>query len=220
MGIEFMAKKSIAKKDPIDRETYNRQRIRSGRRSIYIGFLLLLSLVFLSVRIFGSTAIGSLFTLLCLGLAAYNYIIIRDKYLKLRAQYILGFVVLSLFAYYGAFGIAYNDTVLVRSLAGALITATSISAVFAVSIYEKMKEITVKNKHELTKELKDISIRLATYPVLISVAAVFTSIFALVFSDANFIFTVFLINVTITFVLITLMMSVELLKEDLMRQLE
>ena len=177
------------------------------------------SVLFLSLRSFRSTAIGVVLSLLCLGLAFYNFTAAHERFIKLRAKYIVGFVAIAIVGYYASFSIAHGDVTLIRSLASALITATSISAVFAVTIYEKVKELTLRHKRKLTDELLDISIRLATYPILVSIVALFASILALVFSDTNFIFSILLINVTITFVLLTLIMSLELLKEDLMREL-
>ena len=172
-----------------------------------------------SLRNFDSEVIGAILSLLCLGLAFYNFLSVKDRYVKLRAKYIVGFVALAIVGYYSSFSIANGDVAVVRSLAGALITATSISAVFAVTIYEKVKELTLRHKTRLTKELLDISVRLATYPILVSVVAIFASVLALMFSGTNFVFSILLINTTITFVLLTLIMSVELLKEDLMREL-
>ncbi len=209
----------MAKSEKRTQSGYVKERVQAGRRIEFIAILLLLSMLFLSLRSFRSILIGAVFSLICICLAAYNFLVARDRFVKLRAKYIVAFIILAIFGYYASFGIAIGDTTLIRSLAGSLITATSISAVFAVTIYEKVKELTLRHKRRLTQELLDISVRLATYPILVSVVAVFASILALVFSGTNFIFSVFLINVTITFVLLTLMMSVELLKEDLMREL-
>ena len=199
--------------------TYVMERVHAGRRIEFIAVLLLLSMLFLSLRSYRFSVLGAIFSLLCLALAFYNFLVVKDRFLKLRAKYIVGFVALAIVGYYSSFSIANGDVTLIRNLSGSLITATSISAVFAVTIYEKVKELTLRHKTRLTKELLDISVRLATYPILISVVAVFASVLALVFSGSNFVFSVLLINVTITFVLLTLIMSVELLKEDLMREL-
>lgn len=201
------------------KNSYVQERVGAGRRIIFIGILLLLAMLFLSLRSLPSTAIGVILSLLCLGLAFYNFMTCQDRFIKLRAKYIVGFVALAIVGYYASFSIARGDITLIRSLGSALITATSISAVFAVTIYEKVKELTLRHQRKLTKELLDISIRLATYPILVSIVALFASILSLVFSDTNFIFSILLINITVTFVLLTLTMSLELLKEDLMREL-
>ncbi len=198
---------------------YVKERVRAGRRVEFIAALLLLSMVTLSLRSSGFSVLGIISSVLCLALAFYNFLVANDRYIRLRAKYIVGFVALAIFGYYASFSIASGDITLIRSLTGSLITATSISAVFAVTIYEKVKELTLRHRGRMTQELLDISVRLATYPILVSVVAVFASILALIFSGSNFIFSIFLVNITITFVLLALIMSVELLKEDLMREL-
>jgi hypothetical protein len=195
--------------------------VRSGRYIRYSGVFLFLSLILLSLRSGFGIVLGTLFSAISLILAFYNFILIKNnRYIKLRAEYIAWFTVFAIVGFYASYGIVTGDTMLVRSLTGSLVTATSLSAVFAVTVYEKIKDLTIKNKSRLTREILDLNIRLATYPILVSVGAVFTSILALTFSDSNFIFSIFLINVTVTAVLLTLITSVGILKEEIMRELE
>jgi hypothetical protein len=210
--IDGMAKVKIAR---------SMEGVRSGRYIMYTGVILFLSLLFLSLRSVQGIVLGTFFAAVALLIALYNYTTIKNnRYIKLRAKYLALFAVAAVVGFYASYGIANGDITLVRSLTGALITATSISAVFAVTMYEKLKEITIKNKSSLSREILDLNIRLATYPILISVGAVFASILALTVSGSNFILSIFLINVTITAVLLTLITSVEILKEDIMRELE
>jgi len=209
----------MIKKEPKEPTSMVRQRVNSGRNIESIIALLLFSMLMLSLRNTFGIVLGTLTSLICIGIAIYNFLTSKEPFLKLRAKYIVGMVLLAIIGYYASFRIVNGDITLIRSLASALITATSISAVFAVTIYEKIKELTLKHEGRYQKDIIDISVRLATYPLLISVVAIFSAVLALVVSDTNFLFSVFLINVTITFVLATLIMSVELLKEDLMREL-
>lgn len=193
--------------------------VQHGRMLEYIAALTFVTLVLLSLRRPLATVLGVFLSLITVGVAFFSYVILKGRFLKLRARYVLLIVVLAMVAYYATFGIATGDTELLVSLSTALITATSISAVFAVTMYEKISTITIKRKNEFSQEILDINVRLATYPILISVGAVFASILALMFAHSNFRISIFLINATITAVLLTLLTSVALLKEDLLRQL-
>ena len=205
-----MVKKLIKRSD---------EAVVSGRRLEAIVVLDMVALVLLSIRSSNEIRIGTLFAVLTICLAFYNYKRLENRFLKLRAKYALLAVVMAIIGYYASYGIVRGDTVLVTSLAQALVTATSISAVFAVAMYEKISNVTILNKNILSKEILDINIRLAIYPILISVGAVFASILALIFARSNFILSVLLINLTVTAVLLTLITSVALLKEDLLRRL-
>lgn len=193
--------------------------VRSGKRLEYVAVLTFLSLVSLSMRSNITLVFGIFLSLFAIALVFYNYHALKSGFLKLRAKYAMLTVVLAVVGYYAAYSIPRGDVTLIVELTTALVTATSISAVFAVNMYEKISSITVRNKHRLSKEILDINIRLATYPILISVGAVFASILALIVANTHFTFSIFLINVTVTSVLLTLITSVALLKEDLLRQL-
>ncbi|MDE1871230.1 MAG: hypothetical protein KGI06_03250 [Candidatus Micrarchaeota archaeon] len=204
----------------INRSGYLEERIKSSKQLETIGAFILLDLVLVSLRNPFVTFIGVIVSILILIFAIYSYIGTKSKYLKMRARYMVFFVILALFTYYGSYGIPRGDTALMIAIGESLVTATSISAVFAGTIYEKMKEATITNKHRMPKELIDIVARLAIYPMIISIAAVFTAILALVFSSSHFLFSIILVNLTITSILLALITSVELLKEDLERQLD
>lgn len=198
---------------------YIKERVRAGRDIEIIGAMLMLALLSLSLRNVFANVIGSLLSLFILVFAFYSYKRPRNRYIKMRAKYFFFFALLSIFAYYGSHAIPKGDITLMTSLAGALVTATSISAVFAGTIYEKMKETTLRNRKSMPEEVIDLTVRLAIYPIIISILALFASILALVFSASSFVFSIILVNVAITFVLLALITSVEFLKEDLLRQL-
>jgi hypothetical protein len=210
----------MAKAKKTSHSTYISERTSFGTRLELLGILLLIDLVLLSFRNPVIISLGSIISIIIVVIALYSYLLPKNIHMKTRARYMLLFVVLSIFAYYGTHGITKGDTPLMTALGESLVTATSISAVFAGTIYEKMRALTVDHGKKLPKEVVDIVVRLAIYPMVISVIAVFTAILALVFSSSNFIFSIILINATITFVLLTLLTSVELLKEELTRQLE
>ncbi len=198
---------------------YVAERIESGRNAIIIGLALIADLVLFSIRGNLFTSLGVIASLLIVLFGIANYFRASNMYLRMRAKYIMFFIVLSIFTYLGSRTIPPNDAQVMYAIGQSLVTATSISAVFAVTIYEKLQDVTVRNKSRISRELKDIAIRLAVYPILVSVLAVFSSVLILVFSS-SFLFSIILLNITVTFILLTLITSVELLKEDLMRSLD
>lgn len=190
-----------------------------SRRVMLMAVFLLLAMIFISVRRPFYIALGVVFSILTIALPLYSLLTAEDIFVRIRIRYVLLFVVLSLTAYFATLGIANGDTALLRTIGSSLITATSIGAVFAGTIYEKVKEKTLVNRGKLSRRSIGISICIAIYPLLVSVIAVFASVMLLILASTNFIFSIFLCNATITAILVTLIMSVELLREDLARQL-
>lgn len=194
------------------------ERRASSKRMVYVGIFLGLSLIFLSLR--GRFAyLGPVFSTIAIIITGYSYFSTKNESLKLRAKYMLLFVVLCVISYHASLGIANGNVTLLSSLGATLVEATSISAVFAGTIYEKVRSMAINSKHKLDRELIESMVRVATYPLLISIIAIFCSILSLMESINHFGLSIFLINITITFVLLTLISGVELLKEDLTRQL-
>jgi hypothetical protein len=190
----------------------------SGKLELMALFLLLAMLA-ISTQQQAYVGIGIVFSLLAMAIPAYSFLTSRDKYVRIRNRYTLFFIVLCIITYFATLTIKSSDTTLLRTLGSALITATSISAVFAGTIYERIKEISLLYKKKMDAHMIRMSIRLAIYPLLASVVAVLSSILLLILAGSNFFLTVLLCNFTITAVLVTLLMSVEILREDLTRQL-
>jgi hypothetical protein len=190
-----------------------------SKRLMVLTVFLALAMLMVSARSPAYLVGGIFFSALAIAIPLYGVISNRDSFLKVRNRYTLLFVVLCVIAYFSTLGIANGDTTLLRTLGSALITATSISAVFAGTIYEKVREVALLYRKKMDARAIRMSIRLAIYPLLVSIIAVFSSIMLLVLSGSNFVLSVLLCNITITAILLTLLMSVELLREDLTRQL-